>query len=85
MYRDNYLVVEFPEEHDAEGTVAMAVISSTWIFEQDGNLYSYWPSYFKSDLKKDLAILHHQPIDKDKSTICPINIKYSSGLYLLFT
>ncbi|KAG5866549.1 hypothetical protein JTB14_036578 [Gonioctena quinquepunctata] len=73
----SYLVVEFPDE-DTDGAIPMAIISSSWVVELGGNLYCYWPNYFKSDLHKDKAIQNHTPLSLEKCSQCPIVVKYST-------
>ncbi|KAG5862747.1 hypothetical protein JTB14_025939 [Gonioctena quinquepunctata] len=46
-----------------------------------GNLYCYWPNYFKSDLHKDKAIQNHTPLSLEKCSQCPIVVKYSTNDY----
>lgn len=77
FYR-KYLVVEFPDE-DTDGAIPMAIISSNWVFELNGNLYCYWPNYFKSDLQKDKAIQNHTSVSLEKCSQCPIVVKYSTS------
>ncbi|KAG5872781.1 hypothetical protein JTB14_031553 [Gonioctena quinquepunctata] len=76
----SYLVVEFPDE-DTDGAIPMAIISSSWVVELGGNLYCYWPNYFKSDLHKDKAIQNHTPLSLEKCSQCPIVVKYSTNDY----
>ncbi|CAH1183608.1 unnamed protein product [Phaedon cochleariae] len=78
MEENKYLVVEFPEETDENGTVTMSIISSSWLFEKNGCLYCHWPAYFKSDIIKDKAIQSHLVLIEDKCVVCPIRVKYST-------
>ncbi|KAG5890215.1 hypothetical protein JTB14_028757 [Gonioctena quinquepunctata] len=73
---------EFAErDEDTDGAIPMAIISSSWVVELGGNLYCYWPNYFKSDLHKDKAIQNHTPLSLEKCSQCPIVVKYSTNDY----
>ncbi|KAF5277338.1 hypothetical protein FQR65_LT16000 [Abscondita terminalis] len=75
-----YAVVVFPEE-EINGTLAMAVISTNWIFTKNCNLYCHWPNYFKSDAQKNKAVQQHASLILSKCVDCPIMVKYTSDNY----
>ncbi|KAG5869517.1 hypothetical protein JTB14_024561 [Gonioctena quinquepunctata] len=68
-------------DEDTDGAIPMAIISSSWVVELGGNLYCYWPNYFKSDLHKDKAIQNHTPLSLEKCSQSPIVVKYSTNDY----
>lgn len=76
-----YLVVDFPDETTKDKSIPMALISSAWVFEKNKNIYCYWPTYLKSTAKREKAVINHEELDAEKSQICPITIKYSSGIF----
>lgn len=78
--KKEFVIVEFPEE-EAENSIPMAIISSTWIYEKNGNLFCYWPVYLKSPTKREKAVTGHDDILKGKCTSCLIRIKFCSANY----
>ncbi|XP_030756025.1 uncharacterized protein LOC115882241 isoform X3 [Sitophilus oryzae] len=59
----------------------MALISSTWIFEKQGALYCYWPSYLKSTLSREKTVKNHLPLVKEKCVECQVIVKYHDVNY----
>lgn len=71
--------MEFPED---EGQCPIiGIISSSWIFELDGNIYCYWPKYFKNDSTRDKAIKDHNILKINDCDTCPIIVKYKTDSY----
>ncbi|KAG5862530.1 hypothetical protein JTB14_027507 [Gonioctena quinquepunctata] len=79
---NNTCTIEFPNEQNETGAVSMAIISSSWIFEDDGGSFCYWPSYFRTDLLKDRAVQNHMTLHEDKCMKSPILVKFSTDEYL---
>ncbi|CAG9812853.1 unnamed protein product [Phaedon cochleariae] len=59
----------------------MALISSSWIFEEHGMLYCYWPVYIKSTLLREKVVKNHTPLIPNKCLKCAIMVKHSSDDY----
>ncbi|KAK4887090.1 hypothetical protein RN001_003361 [Aquatica leii] len=47
--QNKFYVVEFPEEVNKMGNLAMAIISSKWVFTENNELQCYWPTKFGKD------------------------------------
>ncbi|KAK4882453.1 hypothetical protein RN001_005772 [Aquatica leii] len=76
-----YFVVEFPEEVDESGLVAMAVISSNWTIIEDNVRYCMWPYYLKTDAMRTKAVVNHTDLDFTKCAKCEIIVKYKTCIY----
>lgn len=66
--------MEFPDEK--QETTPIEIVSSTWVFEEDGQDFCYWPSYLKSNFKKFLKL--HLPIEVEKCEKTLVSIKYET-------
>lgn len=54
----------------------MALISSTWIFEDNGVVSCHWPTYLKSTLSREKAVKNHTPLTLNKCVKCAVVVKY---------
>lgn len=74
-----YVIVEFYEEK-RNNSFPISIISSNWIFETQGILKCYWPTYFYRDKQREIAVKEHHDIDKERSLECAIRVKYNTGM-----
>lgn len=77
----DYLVVEFIEEQDENGSTALSIITSQWLINENGLQFCMWPSNIRTDKIRNKAILDHLKINNELCCKCPITIKYRSSKY----
>lgn len=61
----------------------MAVISTNWITEKNGENYCLWPAHLKTEQARKKAVLEHAILTPSKCGRCKVNIKYKTGNLLL--